>query len=304
MKNRDLTRSSVPVLIRVRQPNNRAATRGRILGALALMAGFAVAGAARAGSDSLSATYIPLAEGTNINLTQTGTLDWAKYGNGENGSLAFQVATKIGNPVISPIISPVGSAPSGSVSLIAFTGGKLLNFSWTNGNFGMYNGTGPVDTVVTETIVPAVNSYPTGLGATINASASSQMRELDVYVQGFDSNMVLTATLSGGLTTSATITPTLNPTTDPTNFYAIGDYKILYSGAGETLTVSAVADGNPMGSQSQFPNAGIFAASASANAVPEPSTIVFFSLALAAPVTGQALPFLRRRLAKQKAVSA
>jgi hypothetical protein len=264
-----------------------------------LMFALSVGDVARAGSDSLSANYIPLAQGTNIDLTQQGTLDWAKYGNGEQSSTSFMVATKIGNPVISPIISPIGTAPSGTVSLIAFTGGDILNFKWSNGNFGMYNGTGPVDTVVTETIVPAVNSYPTGLGAKISASASSQLRQLDVYVQGFDSNMVLTATLSGGLTTTTTVVPTVNPTTDPSNFYAIGEYQILYSGAGETLTVSAVADGNPIGAQAAFPNAGIFAATVSA--VPEPSTIMLVAVAMICPVTGRALPYLRRRLAKRLA---
>jgi hypothetical protein len=293
------TGTIVPVLFRNVRSTNRGSSE-RALGLLALMVVLSVGTGARAGSDSLSATYIPLTQGTTISLTQTGTLDWAKFGNGENDSTSFLVATKIGNPVISPVISPVGSAPSGSVNLIAFTGGNNLNFTWTNGNFGMYNGTGPVDTVVTETIVPAVNSYPPGLGASISASASSQMRELNVYVQGFDSNMVLTASLSDGQTTTTTIAPTINPPGDPTNFYALGDYQILYSGAGETLTISAVADGNPMGSQSAFPNAGIFAATASA--VPEPSTTMLVGIGMIWPATGLALPFLRRRLANKRPI--
>jgi hypothetical protein len=267
--------------------------RGAV-GLIALMAALSCGSLARAGgASSLSATYIPLAQGTTIDLTQTGTLDWAKFGNGENGSTFFLNTTKIGNPVINPNIQVVGSAPSGSPSLIAFTGGNILNFTWTNGNFGMYNGTGPVDTVVTETIVPAVNSYPTGLGATFSASASSQLRELDVYVQGFDSNMVLTATLSDGKTTTTTVIPTVNPPSDPTNVYAIGDYQIFYSGAGETLTVSAVADGNPIGTQAAFPNAGIFAATVIG--VPEPSSLALLLVGLVGPAVGRGLPYLARR---------
>jgi hypothetical protein len=297
MHQRNSTRTPVSVFIR-KLRSARGGPAGRALGLLALVAALCVGGAAHAGSDYLSATYTPLAQGTTINLTQTGTLDWAKFGNGENDSTSFLVATKIGNPVINPAISPVGTAPSGSVNLIAFTGGNILNFTWTNGNFGMYNGTGPVDTVVAETIVPAVNSYPTGLGATFSASASSQLREMNVYVQGFDSNMVLTATLTDGTTTSTTVIPTVNPPSDPTNYYAIGDYQIFYSGAGETLTVSAVADGNPIGSQSAFPNAGIFAATV--GAVPEPATILFAAFAMVVPATRQAL-LLRRRFANKMA---
>jgi hypothetical protein len=121
---------------------------------------------------------------------------------------------------------------------------------------------------------------------------------MDVYVQGFDSNMVLTATLSNGLTTSTTVIPTVNPTTDPANYYALGDYQIFYSGAGETLTISAVADGNPIGAQAAFPNAGIFAATASA--VPEPATIPFAAFAMIGPATCRAL-LLRQRLVNKMA---
>src|SRR5690349_18531955 len=140
---------------------------------------------ARAGVVTSSYTELPV--GTTIDLTATGGLDWIKFGNGENNSLTFLNTTKIGNPVFLPAtLAPLGTAPPGeTVDLIAFTGSAALNFLWTNGNFGMYNGTGPVDTDVTETLRPAANSYPIGLGATFQALAAAQTRSMDVYVFGF-----------------------------------------------------------------------------------------------------------------------
>lgn len=222
-------------------------------------------------ASTLSASYTELTSGTTVDLTATGTLDWIKFGNGENNSTSFLNTTKIGNPVFLPAtLAPLGTAPSGSVSLIAFTGQQNLNFTWTNGNFGMYNGSGPVDTVVTETIVPAVDSYPIGLGATFQATASANPRVMDVYVQGFDANMLITATLSDGTTVSQVVSPTQNPPSDPTNDYALGDYQITYSGDGQLLTVSVVAqDPRTNGSHAAFANAGFFAATV----IPEPSTI-------------------------------
>ncbi len=231
---------------------------------------------------TLSTSYTELPAGTSIDLTATGTEDWIKFGNGENNSTSFLNTTKIGNPVFLPAtLTATGTAPSGNVSLIAFTGEQTLNFTWSNGNFGMYNNTGPVDTVVTETVVPAVDSYPIGLGASFQATAFAQLQSMDVYVQGFDSSMVITATMSDGTTMSTTVAPTQNPPTDPTNNYAIGDFHILYAGAGQVLTVS-VASADPVtgGSNAAFPNAGFFAATVSI--VPEPSTFSLAGLAAAA----------------------
>jgi hypothetical protein len=147
------------------------------------------------------------------------------------------------------------------VDLSAFTGQNNLNFTWGNGNFGMYNDTGPVDTAVGETVDPTVNPYPIGLGATFQATAIGQTMAMDVYVQGFNANAQITATLSGGKTTSTVVVPTQNPPGDPSNTYALGDYHILYSGAGETLTISVVTQ-NPRtsGAQAAFANAGFFGA--------------------------------------------
>ena len=61
---------------------------------------------------SVSGTYFDLTPGTAIDLTAEGTLDWIKFGNGENNSTSFFVTTKIGNPVFLPgTLAPLGTAP-------------------------------------------------------------------------------------------------------------------------------------------------------------------------------------------------
>lgn len=176
----------------------------------------------------VTGAYFELAEGTEIDLTAEGTLDWIKFGNGENNTTTFLNTTKIGNPVFLPAtLAPLGTPPiDHTVELIAFTGQGNLNFTWNDGNFGMYNVVGPVDTVVTETISPAVNEYPIGLGATFDALASAQTRFLDVYVQGFNADMVITASMSGGGSATATVTPSQNPASDPLNDYALGRFHV------------------------------------------------------------------------------
>ena len=123
------------------------------------------------------------------------------------------------------------------MELIAFTGGGVLNFSWSNGNFGMYNVTGPVDTVVTETILPLVSSYPIGLGATFDALAAAETRIMNVYVQGFDANMVIKAVMSGGGTGSVlSLRRRIRPATRTTTTQSVALDRIL--GGRGTLTIS------------------------------------------------------------------
>ncbi len=229
-------------------------------------------------ADSLSATFSSLANGTNIDLTAAGQLDWVKFGNGDNGQI-FDVVTKIGNPVISPIISPVGTAdPGTSIVLAAFSGGGNLNFTWTNGTEFMNHdpmSSGPVDTAVTETVDPPQNQYPDGIGATFTAAVANQLRELDVYTFGFDGDMTLSATL-GSLSTSTTVSTTFRPPNDPNNDYSLGVYKIFYSGdPSETLTIQTItADNRTTGTQAAFANAGFFAATVNDVAsTPEPASI-------------------------------
>jgi len=268
------------------------------------MALFGVVSSAK--GDFVSGTYSPLAVGSTIDLTAQGTLDWAKYGtDNSNSNLNFFVATKIGNPVISPNITPIG--PPGT-TLIQFgnpNGPGSLNFTWTNGNFGM-GFPGPpvssVNSVITETILPAQNSYPLGLGAQITASVASNTRVLDVYVQGFNSVMTVSASLSGGASTSTNVTPDVQ--LPDGNFYAFGVYEIDYSGdPGETLTVSVQTSldqpTNPpwaTSPQAAFPNAGIFAATVTeASAVPEPASFCLMAIAGVLGLSGRACERLALR---------
>lgn len=180
---------------------------------------------------TLSVSYTALTEGETIDLTANGTLDWIKFGNGEtDGDTSFLNTTKIGNPIFLPATSaPLGTNPDGTVELAAFSGGGALNFLWTDGNFGMWDEPNPVDTVVTQVLSPPANEYPIGLGATFDAQSLAETLVMDVYVQGFNSDMVIMAKI-GGLTESVTVTPTINPTNDPNNDYALGLFRIEYSG--------------------------------------------------------------------------
>ncbi len=230
---------------------------------------------ARAG---LMATYTPLANGTAVDLTAAGTLDWVKWGNSTTSGLGFASVEKVGGTIINPGLTPLGTAPPGfSVVLASFSGGGNLRFSWTDGTAGMAGGGPTVDTAVSETLSPAAFSYPIGIGATFTANASAVTRVMDVYVFGFDSDTLLTATLSGGETTSTVVSPTFRPPNDPNNDYSLGRYRITFDGVGETLTVSMITrDPRTSGAQSAFANAGIFAASiadASPAAVPEPASV-------------------------------
>ncbi len=262
---------------------------------------------APAKGDFLSASYSSVATGSTVDLTAQGTLDWAKFGtNNSNNTTTFFVATKIGNPVISPVITPIGPAGTTLIQFGNPSGPGSLNFTWTNGNFGM-GFPGPsvssVNSVITETILPAQNSYPLGLGARITAGVSSTARVLDVYVQAFNSVMTVSAALSGGLSTSTDVTP--NVMLSDGNFYSFGVYQIDYSGdPSETLTVSVQTSldqpSNPpwaTAPQAAFPNAGIFAATAqqaAPSAVPEPASFCLIAIGGVLGLAGRAC---RRRRA-------
>lgn len=224
--------------------------------------------AAQARGQSVTGTYTDVAESTTIDLTATGNLDWVKWGNGESsGSMVWTTVRKASvPPIIGSTLTPLGTPPTGTtIVLIAFSGQDNLNFDWADGDIPM---SGAADTVITETILPAQFDYPLGLGASFTATATAATRILDVYVQGFNADMMITAQLSSGVSASTVVSPTQHPTSDPSNNYSLGRYRITYAGAGETLTVSVhtVAPAQP-GSVG-FPNAGFFAA-----AVSDPSLV-------------------------------
>ncbi len=251
---------------------------------------FACLCVAPVGCSYVQGTYTDLPQGTAINLTADGPADWVKWGNGGSGALVWSTVRKSGvTPIISTALAPVGTPPQGTnVVLAAFTpanpANNLLNFSWTDGNAPVSGSSG---TGVTETILPAQFSYPLGLGATFTVQASQQKRVLDVYVQGFNADMLMTATLSGGKTHSIVISPTKNPTGDVPNDYSFGRYRIEFMGEGQVLTVTVKTQA-PLtnGAQSAFPNAGFFAA-----ALREPTPAFKIPDAIAMPLQ-QAVAFL------------
>jgi hypothetical protein len=217
-------------------------------------------GAAQSAAAQVVGTYTELPLGTGINLSSAGTTDWVKWGiNG--GGPGWTAVGKAGvPPLISRGLAPLGTSPAGTnvvlIGIPAIAPGNVMNFTWTDG-------TGPAagfsDTVVTETILPAQFSYPLGLGAAMQVPASSATRVLDVYVQGFNADMLITATLSGGATTSVVVAPSKVPPSDPNN-YSSGRYRVTFAGAGQTLTVSLRTVSPVRPGSVAFPNAGFFAA--------------------------------------------
>ncbi|RUL81810.1 PEP-CTERM sorting domain-containing protein [Tautonia sociabilis] len=282
----------------------------RLLAASILASVAAIVHPADAGSIfSISYTDLPIGS-TTTDLTAAGTLDWVKWGNGDAfGTVPFATSEKAGASLIDPTLTPLGSAPSGaSVVLVPFAPDPtlpILDFTWTDGTEPMAGG-GPVGTVVSQTITPAQTSYPNGLGLSFQVQADADPRQLDVYVQGFNTRMRLSAELSGGggsslLAATALIDqlPAYN-----NNFFSAGKFSVIFSGAGETLTIRLTAD-NQVGiptdaPQSLFRNAGVFAATvatADLPAVPEPSSLL---LMLAGGVPPAGLWLLRRRAARPR----
>ncbi len=218
-------------------------------------------GVVPAAAGTVSGTYTDLPLGTPVNLTGAGTLDWVKWGLNGGGPGWTAVAKNGVTPVISRTLTPVGTPfPGTSVVLTgipAIPPGNVLNFSWSDGTAPP---AGFSDTIVTETLLPAQFSYPIGLGASMTAPATAGTRVLDVYVQGFNADMQITATMSGGGSDTEVVSPTKNPPGDPTNNFSAGRYRVTFSGAGEVLTVTVrtVNPAHPGGVA--FPNAGFFAA--------------------------------------------
>lgn len=266
-------------------------------------AAVALAGLAARPADAgqiYSVTYTDLTLGTTTDLTAAGTLDWVKWGNGEpSGTLPYSSPEKVGGTIINPALTPLGTAPAGqSVILVPFTPPPtILDFSWTDGTQAMAGGV-PTGTVVSQTIGPTPQfSYPLGLGASFQAAADAAPLQMDVYVQGFNTRMLLSATLSGGanaslLASNAALVPVAGAAN---NYFSMGYFSILYSGAGETLTIDLTANnqaGVPTNApQYVFRNAGFYAATVvPGQVVPEPSSMVLTALGFTALVgTGYGL---------------
>ncbi len=242
-------------------------------------------GVSSANAGILGISYTDVTPGSTIDLTASDTLDWAKWGNGEpTNTIDYSTPRDSGGTIIDPTLSPLGPAPAGtSVVLEAFApiAGETPVFSWTNGTIPMAGGN-PVGTSVSETILPAQFSYPLGFGASLQATADSGPGTLDLYVAGFNTRMELTALLSGGgsdslIASNAALIQI--PGAGNNNYFTFGMFSIVYSGAGETLTLDLTA-ANQLGiptdaPQFGFANAGVFAATVvQGAAIPEPSSMV------------------------------
>jgi hypothetical protein len=237
-------------------------------------------------------SYTDVASGSSIDLTAAGTLDWAKWGNGEaNETLPFAAPRMTGGTIINTSLTPLGNVPSGqTVELLPFSPVSMVtpSFSWTNGTIAEHGGM-PVGTSVSETILPAQSSYPLGIGLSFQVAASASPEALDVYVAGFDTRMKLAATLSGGasdslIASNAALIPVAAGNTG-NNYFSYGFFAIEYAGAGQTLTINLTADdqsGIPSSApQYLFRNAGVMAATVSEASVPEPSSLVLSAIGLA-----------------------
>ncbi len=235
-------------------------------------------------------SYSDIATDSTVNLTTAGSLDWVKWGNGESGNVAYTTPVMSGSSIINPSLTPLGSPPSGtSVDLIPFAPVANVTplFTWTNGTIPMSGGN-PVGTSVSQTIVPAQSSYPNGLGLSFTVTAAATPEELTVYVAGFNTRMNLSASFSGGpsdslLASTAALVPVASGNTG-NNDFSLGVFSIIYSGAGETLTIDlTAANQNGISStapQYGFPNAGVYAAVVNAASVPEPSSVVLSVIGL------------------------
>jgi hypothetical protein len=231
--------------------------RGLLLSALVLWTASPAAG-------QVVGVYTELPLGTPINLTADGTTDWVKWGVNGGGPGWTAVAKSGVPPLISRGLAPLGTPPANTNVVLTGIANAILNFTWTDG-------TGPAagasNTIVTETILPAQFDYPIGLGAAMTVPAAANSRTLDVYVQGFNADIVITATLSGGASSSVQVAPTKNPPGDPLQNYSGGRYTVTFAGAGQTLTVTVRTVTLRRGSVG-FPNAGFFGAALREDAGP------------------------------------
>jgi hypothetical protein len=224
-------------------------------------------GTAQSAAAQVVGTYTELPLGTGINLSSAGTTDWVKWGVNTGGP-GWSAVGKAGvPPLISRGLAPLGTPPAGTnVVLIGIAANQnVLNFAWSD---GAGPAAGISDVVVTETILPAQFDYPLGLGAAMQVPAAAATRVLDVYVQGFNADMLITAALSGGASSSVVVAPSKNPPADPTNNFSAGRYRVMFAGAGQTLTVSVRTVSPVRPGSVRFPNAGFFAATLTEDAGP------------------------------------
>ncbi|RIK74481.1 MAG: hypothetical protein DCC67_16560 [Planctomycetota bacterium] len=210
---------------------------------------------------TVSGDYTSLPQATLIHFTPSGTLDWVKWD--EAGAIATTYSSNVrknGVPhIIDDTINVLGAGPPGTTVVLqsfppAGPPDYVLQFDWTDGD-GPDSGLSAVP--ISESISPPQFDYPLGLGASMTAAAAADTRVLDVYVQGFNADMKITAEMSGGGVATTVVTP---DKVVVSNNFSAGVYRIRYAGLNETLTVSVEAVAPRKNGSVGFPNAGFFAA--------------------------------------------
>ncbi len=201
---------------------------------------------------------------SDTNLTTQGVLDWAAWGNEQDGSLnndnsLSPSSRKLGANLITGITA-IQASPSPSNMAQYF--GPLPRFSWTDGT--------PDVTGTNLALGVRTGNGGTGLGFELTAPASLGTNTLQVYFVGFSSTIAVTATLSDG---SAT------PDIDSTGPIGGSDAPLIYTvnysadSIGQTLTLrfETTASTNPGSGVS------IQAATLDGSAIPEPASLAMLA---------------------------
>lgn len=209
----------------------------------------------------------------NVNLTTSGDLDWAVWGQGNSTSLT-PTNRKVGGSAISALTRvSTGSSLRG---LGQFGNYGASSFSWTNGS-PLANATGVFVGLQHNNSSGRINE---GFSFTVPADLAT--RRMTLY---FDTHLgisTLSATLSDGSATA--YSQTFNASTH-NNWPGILTIDYSAASAGQTLLISGLLTSAP------DPNANFAIQAVSLAAVPEPSVLGLTGIA--------ALIGLRRRRASR-----
>ena len=170
---------------------------------------------------TLTATFTPIPQGTDVNLTMEGPLDWVHWG--------LVTETSVNRKAIAaPIIGnfKVVDAPKGAAFVFQYAD-NYNGYSWRDGT--------PIASVTnTPTGVWAYDTPPIGSGFEFSVPADTSVRSLKVYVGTFAARGEFTARLSDSSAPAYTNSSLFNMGNGPGGEYAI-DYAA--NSAGQHLTV-------------------------------------------------------------------
>lgn len=220
---------------------------------------------ALAGNSSQAASIIASLVQTqqfNVNLTTSGDLDWAVWGQGANTSLT-PTTRKVGGSSISSLTNI--SAGSSLRGLGQFGNYGASSFNWTNGS-PLANATGVFAGLQHENTTGKINE-----GFSFTVPADLAIRRMTLY---FDTHLgisTLSATLSDASATA--YSQTFNATTH-NNWPGILTIDYSAASAGQTLTISGLLTSSP------DPNANFAIQAVSLATVPEPSVLGLTGIAV------------------------